>query len=70
VENKHQFVLLPRQKQVLDLAAEDKTYKEIEHQLSLSEASIQYHMKQIQYLLGVQSKSEAVAITIRQSLLI
>jgi DNA-binding CsgD family transcriptional regulator len=70
VENKHQFVLLPRQKQVLDLAAEGKTYKEIEHQLSLSEASIQYHMKQIQYLLGVQSKSEAVAITIRQSLLI
>jgi DNA-binding CsgD family transcriptional regulator len=70
VENKHQFVLLPRQKQVLALAAESKTYKENAHQLSLSEASIQYHMKQIQNLLGVQSKSEAVAITIRQGLLI
>ncbi|MCX6004045.1 MAG: helix-turn-helix transcriptional regulator [Chloroflexi bacterium] len=70
VENKHQFVLLPCQKQVLALAAEGKTYKEIAHQLSLSEASIQYHMKHIQNLMGVQSKSEAIAIMIRKGLLL
>ncbi|MBE3145425.1 MAG: response regulator transcription factor [Planctomycetes bacterium] len=50
--------------------AEGKTYKEIAHQLSLSEASIQYHMKQILNLMGVQSKSEAIAIMMRKGLLI
>jgi DNA-binding NarL/FixJ family response regulator len=60
--------LTDRQIQVLALAAEGKTYKEIGHALALTESAIKYHMGQIAARLGLKDGREAIKLAIRANL--
>ncbi|MCA9980640.1 MAG: response regulator [Anaerolineales bacterium] len=55
-------LLTERQKEVLTLATEGLTYKQIGAQLHLSERTIRYHMGQIVETLQVTNRREAVAL--------
>ena len=54
--------LSARQKQILTLVADGWTYKEIAHELALSEATVKYHMSQIFDEFGVSNRDQAVAV--------
>ncbi|MEW5869170.1 MAG: helix-turn-helix transcriptional regulator [Chloroflexota bacterium] len=56
----------PREHQVLGLAAQGLTNKEIAYRLGLSERTIQFHMNSIFNKSGTQSRTEAVAQALRQ----
>lgn len=55
-----------RERQVLGLAAQGLTNKEIAYRLGLSERTIQFHMNSIFNKSGTQSRTEAVALALRQ----
>ncbi|MEN9938162.1 MAG: hypothetical protein RLZZ387_4741 [Chloroflexota bacterium] len=57
--------LSPRQRDILERAAEGATYKEIAAELFISEATVKYHMGQIVELLQVASRREALALARR-----
>ncbi len=60
---KHPFS--PREFEVLTLAAEGLTNKEIAYRLGLSERTIQFHMNSIFNKSATASRTEAVALAIR-----
>lgn len=49
-----------RQKQVMDLLIEGKTYADISHELSISVETVRSHIKKIYRLLHVNNKAEAI----------
>jgi DNA-binding NarL/FixJ family response regulator len=55
----------PRERQVLGLAAEGLTNKEIAYRLNLSERTIQFHMNSIFNKTATQSRTQAVAMALR-----
>lgn len=57
--------LSPRQLEVLQLAAKGLTNKEIAYRLSLSERTIQYHLRSVFNRTGTNSRTEAAAHAIR-----
>lgn len=58
--------LSPRELQVLTLAAEGLTNKEIAYRLGLSERTIQFHMNSVFNRTGTSSRTEAAALAARQ----
>jgi two-component system NarL family response regulator len=59
--------LTPRQREVLDYAAQGLTYKEIGQRLHISENTTRYHMGKIIEVLQVESRRAAVELARRQS---
>ena len=55
----------PRELQVLGLAAEGLTNKEIAYRLGVSERTVQFHMNSIFNKTGTGSRTEAVALALR-----
>ena len=57
--------LSPRELEVLTLAAGGLTNKEIAYRLGLSERTIQFHLNSVFNKSGTNSRTEAVALAIR-----
>ena len=55
----------PRELQVLSLAAEGLTNKEIAYRLGVSERTVQFHMNSVFNKTGTGSRTEAVALALR-----
>ena len=55
----------PRELEVLTLAADGLTNKEIAYRLGLSERTIQFHLNSVFNKSGTNSRTEAVALAIR-----
>lgn len=60
--------LTPQQREILILIGRGLTYREVSHQVHLSEASIKYHMKNILGKLHLANRAEAVAYAQRSGL--
>jgi DNA-binding NarL/FixJ family response regulator len=58
--------LSPRELQVLSLAAEGLTNKEIAYRLGISERTVQFHLNSVFNKTGASSRTEAVALALRQ----
>ncbi len=56
-----QDVLTPRQREILQMVAQGRTYKEIGAALHLTEKTIKYHMGQILERLHVENRAQAIA---------
>lgn len=56
----------PRELQVLRLAAQGMTNKEIAYRLGISERTIQFHMNSIFNKTGTDSRTEAVAMALHK----
>ena len=56
----------PRELQVLTLTAQGLTNKEIAYRLNLSERTVQFHLNSVFNKTGAQSRTEAVALAMRQ----
>lgn len=56
----------PREHQVLTLAANGLTNKEIAYRLGISERTVQFHMNSIFNKTGTQSRTAAVALALQQ----
>jgi len=61
--SKHPFS--PREHQVLTLAAQGLTNKEIAYRLGISERTVQFHMNSIFNKTTTNSRTEAVALAMR-----
>lgn len=57
--------LSPRENEVLDLASQGLINKEIAYRLGISERTVQFHMNSIFNKTGAQSRTEAVALALR-----
>lgn len=55
----------PREYQVLDLAAQGLTNKEIAYRLGISERTVQFHVNSIFNKTGTNSRTEAVALALK-----
>jgi DNA-binding CsgD family transcriptional regulator len=62
--------LSPRQKEILALVAQGATDNEIALRLGLSSASVSQYMKRIRARLGACSRAHAVALGMRQGILV
>ena len=60
--------LTPRQREILELVAQGRPYKEVAHLLSLSERTIKYHMGEIVQALHLKNREQAVAYAARTGL--
>jgi DNA-binding NarL/FixJ family response regulator len=58
--------LSPRELQVLNLAADGLTNKEIAYRLGISERTVQFHLNSVFNKTSTQSRTEAVALALRQ----
>jgi DNA-binding NarL/FixJ family response regulator len=58
--------LSPRELEVLGLAAKGLTNKEIAYRLNLSERTIQFHLRSVFNKTTTNSRTEAVALALRQ----
>jgi DNA-binding NarL/FixJ family response regulator len=56
----------PREYQVLSLAAQGLTNKEIAYRLGISERTVQFHVNSIFNKTATNSRTEAVALALRQ----
>lgn len=65
-ENEVSIKLSPREMDVLELVAQGHTNPEIAHQLSVSDNTIRFHMRNIFEKLGVNNRTEAAAWFLRQ----
>jgi len=61
-----QHPLSPRELEVLALAAEGLTNKEIAYRLGISERTVQFHMNSVFNKTATQSRTEAAALGLRQ----
>ena len=57
-----------RQKEILSLVATGSTYSEIGETLSLSEATVRYHMAQIMDRLHLQNRAQVIAYAAQHGL--
>ncbi|MBX6382583.1 MAG: response regulator transcription factor [Microbispora sp.] len=55
----------PRQEQVLELAAQGLTDREIGHRLYLAESTVRFHIQRLKTVLDARTKTEVVAKAIR-----
>ncbi len=62
-------VLTPREREVLQLAADGHTTSGIAHALFISQATVKVHLKNIYIRLGVHSRHAAVARAMRMGLI-
>jgi DNA-binding NarL/FixJ family response regulator len=60
----------PREFQVLSLAAQGLTNKEIAYRLGISERTVQFHVNSIFNKTATNSRTEAVALALRQGWLL
>lgn len=58
--------LSPREHEVLSLAAKGLTNKEIAYRLGISERTVQFHMNSIFHKTSTNSRTEAVALALKQ----
>ncbi len=65
-----QASLTQREKEVLTLLCQGKSYKMIAEALFISEDTVRYHIKNVYKKLQVSSKSEAVAKALKEKLVI
>jgi DNA-binding NarL/FixJ family response regulator len=70
VEKSRDQELQPRELEVLDLAAKGKINKEIAGQLSISERTVQTHLGNIFRKLGVNSRTEAIILALKEGWLV
>lgn len=56
----------PRELEVLTLAAEGLTNKEIAYRLGISERTVQFHLNSLFNKTGAQSRTELVALALRR----
>ena len=61
-------VLTPRQRQILCLIADGRSYKEVGSVLSLSENTVKYHMGEILRRLHLKNREQVVAYALRTGL--
>ena len=64
-EEKMPHPFSPREMEVLGLAAEGLTNKEIAYRLGLSERTIQFHMNSVFNKTGTNSRTEAVVVALK-----
>lgn len=50
-----------RQEQVLRLVAEGLTYRQVGEKLSLSEATVRYHMIEVMHMLHLENRNQVIA---------
>jgi DNA-binding NarL/FixJ family response regulator len=62
--------LSPREMEVLSLAARGLTNKEIAYRLGISDRTVQFHMNSIFNKTGTNSRTEAVALSMRNGWLL
>jgi two-component system NarL family response regulator len=62
------MTLTTRQREILDLAAQGMTYKEIAGVLDLSEHTVKYHMGEILQRLHLKNREQVVAYALRTGL--
>ncbi len=60
--------LTPREREVLELVAEGRTNREVAEALSISEATVKFHMTNILGKLHLESRAQAVAYAHRHGL--
>jgi DNA-binding NarL/FixJ family response regulator len=65
-QKKETAKLTPQQSEILNMAAQGKTYKEIGAAINLSERTIKYHMERILELLQVENRAQAIAYLARE----
>jgi two-component system, NarL family, response regulator len=63
-------VITTRQRQILQLLADGESTTVAAHRLGLSEETVKTHMKNILARLGAKNRSHAVAIGLRESLIV
>jgi len=56
----------PRERQVLTLAAEGLTNREIAYRLGISDRTVQFHMNSVFNKTGASSRTEAATLALRQ----
>lgn len=66
---KNDLQLTSRQKMILTLVSEGKTYKEIASSLYLTERTVKYHIKMIINRLGVENRNQAITLALQNKLL-
>jgi DNA-binding NarL/FixJ family response regulator len=62
-------VLTPRELQILEFLAEGQSSKEIANFLSITEATVKGHLKNLYDKLGAADRAHAVAIALRQRII-
>lgn len=62
--------LTPRQKQIMQLAAAGKTYKEIAISLDIGDETVQSHLKIVRMKLNVNNTISAVAVAISNGMIV
>lgn len=65
-----EYRLTPRQEQVLELAAEGRTYGQISRDLHVSESTVRFHIQSLKSRLGVRTRTELIALAIREALIV
>ena len=66
---KNKTDLTPRQVEIVDLFARDKSYKEIANQLRISEETVRSHLTNVRYKLNVRSTRGAVAFAVLKGII-
>jgi DNA-binding CsgD family transcriptional regulator len=61
--------LTDRQKEILQLAAEGKSLKEIAFILNISSKTVEFHKYRVMRILGARTSSDLTAIAIRHGLI-
>jgi DNA-binding NarL/FixJ family response regulator len=67
-ENADPFGLTPRERQVLALVAQGATNRQIGAELFMAEKTASVHVSRILGKLGVQTRTQAAAVALRQQL--
>ena len=62
-------ILSKREREVLRLASDELSYKEIAHNLNISHHTVHTHLKNVCEKLDVKSRKEAITIARRKSLI-
>jgi DNA-binding NarL/FixJ family response regulator len=60
--------LTPQERRLLQFLADGLTNKQIAHEMSLSENTVKYHLKNILQKLGAQNRTEAAAFAVHSGL--
>jgi DNA-binding CsgD family transcriptional regulator len=68
-DDKQEFELSPREKEVITLLAGGNNYQQIADQLFISVDTVRHHIKNIYKKLHVHTQSEAVAKAIRRKII-
>jgi DNA-binding NarL/FixJ family response regulator len=64
-----QTLLSERELEILQMVASGKSNRAVAEQLSISENTVKYHLKNILQKLGVSNRTEAVTLAMQKGLL-